>query len=523
MVEWKGRLDSDAGAKAQNLDRIDNFQVPNFFVITSGELESIFEGARSKEDILNTKVNSGYRDQIKDAYEDIGMSSEVRNANGRAKNLVGGQRNNQLVSVRVSGDGTGYDYRLNVGSSDLMDAIKDVAASYYSEEQSFPSIIIQKMMEPEYSGAAMTGDFETPELVEVVEGLGTSLEEGGNYPYLYIRDSGEIESRAPPEHRKVTRNPINGDKKEKKVEPQLPFEESEVKEMLGKLDSEEMNIKFVYKRGDFYVVDAWKEEPEYDILKDSSIQGVKVSGGQINGVVGRDILYTENTVPPEKYDNALVARQGGYTSRDAERARDAGKPAVFGFTQQLSNGQRINMQSQEGGQEDRSDDSHRVTERNNSPFDQSTSSQSGSSGDHDPSSMVAAETLPINPREGEGVFTSPPFGDGYAVTDRDAGDVKVPQEGYVDSYGKAFSFDSRRLVLDARKLEKEGMFEAMAYLEAELKILLVERPEVETLEKAVEQGFDVYATDERNLESLRSKLARAEKRFMLERMREDSH
>lgn len=516
MVEWKGRLDSDAGVKARKLDSIENFQVPNFFVITSEEVESIFEGARSKEDILNTKINSGYREQIKDAYEDIGMSSEVRNANGRAKNLVGGQRNNQLVSVRVSSEGTGYDYELNIGSSDLMDAIKEVTASYYGEEKGFPSIIIQKMVEPDYSGAAMTGDYQSPDLVEVVEGLGTSLEKGGNYPYFYIMDSGDVDSRTPPEHRKISRNPINGEKKEKSVEPQLPFDESEVKEMLGKLDSEGLNIKFVYKRGDFYVVDAWEDESGYDVLKDTSIQGVKVSGGDINGVVGRDILYTEETLPPEKYDNALVAHQGGYTSRDAEKARRSGKPAVFGFTQQLNNGQKINMQSQEDEQttERNRGNSHRVTERRSS-FDASEDS-SGKGIDE----VVASETLPLNPREGEGIYTSPPFGDGYAVTDRDAGDRQIPEDSLVDTYGKVFSFDNDELVFDVRGLEEEGLEDAMEYLEADFKILIVGRPDVELLEKAVAEGFDVFSSEGRYIENLRSKLARAEKRFILNNLRE---
>lgn len=523
MVEWKGRLDSDAGIKAEKLDQVENFQVPNFFVITSEEISSIFEGTRSKDDILNTKINSGYREQIKDAYEDIGMSSEVRNANGRAKNLVGGQRNNQLVSVRVSSKGTGYEYELNIGSSDLMDAIKEVVASYYDEERSFPSIIIQKMVEPDYSGAAMTSTYDEPDLVEVVEGLGTSLEEGNNYPYLYIKDSEGVDTRVPPEHRKVSRNPINGEKKEKSVDPQLPFDESEVKEMLGKLDSEGINIKFVYKRGDFYVVDAWEEKTEYDVLKDSSIQGVKVAGGDINGVVGREILYTEETLPPRKYDNALVARQGGYTTRNAEKARKAGKPAVFGFTQQLSNGQKINMQShdeeqsQQRGRRNKDTNGHRVTERRSSTV------ESSDSGSDNIDSVVGSETLPLNPREGEGVYTSPPFGDGYAVTDRDAGDEQIPQDSLVDSYGKAFSFEGEKLVLDARNLNEDGLEAAMEYIDAEFKILIVGRPDIEMLRKAVEADFDVFSTEGRYMEDLRSKLARAEKRFILDRLREDSN
>jgi len=60
------------------------------------------------------------------------MSSEVRKADGRAKNLVGGQRNSQLVSVRISSSEKGlYESRLNIGSSKLVEAIKQVGTSYY--------------------------------------------------------------------------------------------------------------------------------------------------------------------------------------------------------------------------------------------------------------------------------------------------------------------------------------------------------------------------------------------------------
>lgn len=521
MVEWKGRLDSDAGQKARNLDSIENFPVPNFFVITSSESSAIFEGKRSSEEILNTDVNSGYKEQIKDAYEDIGMSSEVRNANGKAKNLVGGQRNNQLVSVRVSDKGHGYKYKLNVGASDLLDAIKEVTASYYEKESSYPSIIVQKMVEPEYSGSVVPGDYENPGLLEVVEGLGVSLEEGENRPYIYIKDGDSIDSRKPSEHKKVSRNPINGSQREKKVEPELPFKDSEVDEMFEKLNSEDMNIKFVYKRGDFHVVDAWDEEPKYEVLKDSDIQGLKVSEGQINGEVGREILYTEHTVPPEKYQNALIARQGGYTSRDAEKAREAGKPAVFSFTQELKNGQRINMAESKDNTRDRRTGSTagrpRPSERSTS-FGPDTGSNKATSSPGNMESMVAAETLPLNPREGEGVFTSPPYGDGYALTDRNAGDDQIPREGYIDSYERAFKFDGDSLVLDTRKLG-DSVEPVIDYLDADLKIIIVEKPDIELLVKAVENGFDVYSSEDRYIEDLRSKLARAEKKFMLDELR----
>jgi len=42
MVEWKGKIKDDVGPRAAMLDRVENFQVPNFFVITPSETEKLF-------------------------------------------------------------------------------------------------------------------------------------------------------------------------------------------------------------------------------------------------------------------------------------------------------------------------------------------------------------------------------------------------------------------------------------------------------------------------------------------------
>lgn len=517
MVEWKGRLEGEVGEKAEQLDQVENFQVPNFFVVTSEELEQIFNGKTSSEQILNTSIGSDYRKKIKDAYKDIGMSSEVRNANGRAKNLVGGQRNNQLVSVRVSNGDGHYKYKLNVGSSDLFDSIKEVAGAYYRDKQEMPSIIVQKMVESEYSGSAVIGGRESPDLVEVVEGLGTSLEEGDNQPYFYTRDSNSIDSKKPEEHLKVSRNPMNGQKREKKVEPEMPFEQSEVKELLGKLDRQGINVKFTYKRGDFHIVDAWREEPEYEVLKNPEIQGVKVSEGDISGTVGREITYSETTLPPEKYEENLVSRVGGYTSRDAEKAREAGKTAVFSFTDKLESGQRINMQ-QEGTRERKQARMDGGPERN-SPF--SPDKETGNSFDQKDSveTSTATEVLALNPRNGRGVFTSPPYGEGYVLSDRATGENEFSRESYVDTAEKAFVFDGEKLILDVRKMGEEKK-QVVDYLEAEKKVIITGKPDLELLKKAVKNGFEAVACEKRFTDKLEKKVERAEKKFMLEKLRE---
>ncbi|PSG99925.1 MAG: hypothetical protein BRC28_02150 [Nanohaloarchaea archaeon SW_4_43_9] len=521
MVEWKGHLEGDVGQKARMLDRAENFQVPNFFVITSEELEQIFENGTSAEQILNASIGSDHRKEIKDAYKDIGMSSEVRNSTGKAKNLVGGQRNNQFVSIRVSNKQAHAKYKLNVGSSDLFEALKDVAGSYYENTGEMPSIIVQKMIESEYSGSAMTGDGETPGLVEVVEGLGTSLEEGENRPYFYTLDSGEIDSKKPEEHRKITRNPMNGEERQKKVEPEMPFEGSEIKELLGKLDRQDINAKFAYKRGDFYIVDVWKEKPRYEVLKNPEIQGLKVSEGDISGTVGQEITYSETTLSPEKYRKHLVTGAGGYTSRDAEKAREEGKTAVFSFAEKLENGQRINMKEQKSGRKEKRQARMDGGTKDSFPFsrDSKDSRDTKAITGDTTNSPVATEILPLNPRNGRGVFTSPPYGDGYVLSDKATGENQFSRKNYVDTAEQAFVFDGDNLMLDVRKLGRESK-EMIKYLDAEKKVLIVNQPKIDVLKEAVVKGYDAVSCEKRFIDDLERKVQRAEKKFMLEKIRE---
>jgi phosphoenolpyruvate synthase/pyruvate phosphate dikinase len=88
MVQWKGNIDSqEAGEKAANLESLENFDVPNFFVLTRSEVEDFLD-SNEPERIQNSKLPDEMVSRVKDAYEDIGMSSEVRTSSGRARNLA---------------------------------------------------------------------------------------------------------------------------------------------------------------------------------------------------------------------------------------------------------------------------------------------------------------------------------------------------------------------------------------------------------------------------------------------------
>ena len=448
MVVWKGEVERKHGEKAYNLDQVD-LDVPNFFVITSEELKEMFQ-TRDPERILNSSIDI---EEIRDAYREVGMSSEVRNASSRARNLVGGQRGNSKVTVRASNEGVS-DFELDVGASGLEDAIKNVAASFIENNSEFPSIIIQKMIEAEYTGALIKG---RKDYIEVVEGLGIPLEEGKTSPSRYLLGR-EISFESPEIQLKVTQNPMTGDYREKRVkDPEKPFSNSEIREFA---EDASQSVKFVYKRGSFFVVDAFNSDRDIE-----SIEEIKVGSGELQGVIGRDIDYSEETLPPEEYSKGLVAKKGGFTSNDAEKARKANKPAIFSSDRE--EGEQI------GG---------------------STGKNSRETGSTDV--VTATEISTIN--ELETGFTS--------------------DQAYIEEYSEVFSFEGDRAILDARIMQKEGLKQALDYIEGDI-VVLLDEPDQEVLMNIVENGFSV-GVDKNRVQSFETALKKTEQKFILNKLRE---
>ncbi|MFB6115042.1 MAG: PEP/pyruvate-binding domain-containing protein, partial [Candidatus Nanohalobium sp.] len=343
MVQWQGEIDREqSGLKAARLDSINSLEVPNFFTLTRGEVKQFVGREKDPQQILNSTIPSDLMQKIKDAQDEIGMSSEVRNASGRAKNLVGGQRDSQRVSIRVSDSEKGlYDYELNVGTSNLEKALKSVIASYYEAgKQDYPAIIIQKMVEPGETGSAIINFSQNYSLLESTQGLGNSLEEGITTPDLYlVNDEGLKAKKIPDKQVKMSRNPMNGQKRKRKVSRNSSaFNDREVENFIQKVRREGLSVKFVHKRGTFYIVDAFESE---QVSRQENIEGLRVSQGEIRGEAGNDITLSDQTVPPEKYENSLISRKGGYTSNDAQRARAEGKPAIFSYSGDLEEDQKI--------------------------------------------------------------------------------------------------------------------------------------------------------------------------------------
>lgn len=531
MVQWKGEIAEESGQKAQLLDNLDEFNVPNFFVITPDEVGRLFQSESDPQEVLNASINRSMKREIKDAYDEVGMSSEVREASGKAKSLVGGQRNGQLVTIRVSdSQKEQYSYKLNVGSSNFFESLKQVVSSYYKHNNDNPSVIIQKMVEPGFTGSVKSEGLET--VVETVKGIGTSLEEGLTRPNVcYFRGS-RLEKRFVPEEQlEISRNPVRGENQRKKIEPEEPFEREEVEDFVRKMRSEDLNLKFVYKRGGFHVVDASRNEGEQEGFKISE-EGFRVSKGEINGLVGDNVEFSDQTMSPEEYQDALIARKGGYTSRDAYHARKSGKPAIFRYNgEDLESGQRVQASSDESKVEkqetrERGIGNANMSSRARDNRDSLNSQESNPFREQESKAfsdeVLATEVLPIDPRKGRGVFLKRKGRNGYSVDDQSAaaGVRGVPREGYLSSFEDVFAFEGDSAVLDARRMPERGLKQALEYLEADLKILLVENPERELLKQAVESGVEAIGCPDKRVDRISEVVASFEKKFIMDKLRD---
>jgi len=533
MVKWKGEIGENSGQKAQLLDDLNEFNVPNFFVITPDEIERLFQSETQPNQVLNASLNMGVKREIKDAYDEVGMSSEVREASGKAKSLVGGQRNGQLVTIRISSpEKEKYNYKLNVGSSNFFQALKEVVSSYYKHNNGHPSVIVQKMVEPGFTGAVTSEGLET--VVETVKGIGTSLEEGLTQPNIcYLRGS-RLEKRFIPEQQlEISRNPVRGENQRKKIEPEEPFEKEEVEKFVRKTRSEDLNLKFVYKRGGFHVVDASRSKREQEGFNISE-NGLRVSNGEINGVIGKEVEFSDQTMSPSEYDNALIAKKGGFTSRDAYQARKAGKPAIFRYKGSIDQGQKIKaspndteVEKQENrGQSFTSNMSKTTpsqTRDNTSDFGESKESNPFRKNEESkafPDEVLATEVLPIDPRKGRGVFLKRKGSKGYSVDDQSKGSKSIPRKGYLSSFEDVFAFEGSSAVLDARRIPARGLEQALKYLEADIKVLLVENPERELLQQAIESGVDAIGCPENRVDRISEVVASFEKKFIMDKLRE---
>lgn len=506
MVEWKGEINrQNSGRKAALLDQLQDLEVPNFFTITKEETKRIVRDTRNPEELKNKQIPQDIAEEIEKAYKEVGISSEVRKSSGRAKNLVGGQRNNQKVSIRVSNSKKGStEAKLNVGKSSLEKAIKEVIASFYEEEQkeNYPSIIIQKMIEPERTGSIINNYNKQYQLFESVEGLGIALEEGSTKPDFYLIKNRQIEEKNIAKNQtKTTLHPLNGDHRSKQIKKtEEPYNESEVLKMAKKSASQDVSLKFAYKRGTFYVTDAFQNTTENLYRqKEPSLDLIKASEGEITGTIGREIKTSQKPLPPKEYSKILFSRNGAYTSDNSQKARQEDKTIVISHREDLSQGQHIGEETTSQNQDAAKTNSVRVSN----------------------SEVVTATTvLPIDQGK-PAINTQPPFTEGYSITSlNETKGTTIKRENYLKSYQEIFENNKEEnrepVILDARKMEKEGLLSALEYINGEPKILLLSKPDSKIIEAAIRQKYSVIGAKPSIVEEIEREVARQEKKIILE-------
>ena len=250
---------------------------------------------------------------------------------------------------------------------------------------------------------------------------------------------------------------MTGGFREKRIKnPDKPFSDTEIREFVEKASN---SVKFVYKRGSFFVVDVFQREQRFQ-----SVEEIKVSEQEMSGTIGQDIVLSDQTLPPEQYDSGLVTRKGGYTSTDAQKAREAEKPAIFSSDRE--EGETINPIRE------KSDPTNDFSER-----------------------VTATEIKTI--RQLETNYSS--------------------EEAYLESYSEVFGFEGEKAILDARKISNEGLVNALEYLEADVTVLMQE-PDLKVLKKIVEKDFTL-GVESSEIPRFESMVERAEHLFVVEKLR----
>lgn len=483
MVQWKGNIQREqAGEKAANLESIEKFDVPNFFVLTKSGVENLLE-SKDPNSISNQRISEDVIEDVKEAYQDIGVSSEVRTASGEARNLVGNQRESQRVSVRISSNDNLAEYKLNVGASGLKEAIRTVLSSYFKENSDVPAIIFQKMIEPEYSGALIRKYNHRTSLVEIVEGLGHSLEEGITVPEFYLLENSSLkEKRIPGRQAKVSRNPMNGQRRTRTVSKGSPtFKDSEIEDLMRKVKREGLSVKFVYKRGSFYVVDAFKSA---SMNTEPDLEALKVSEGEITGEEGRDYILSEET---ERTKLPLVAKNGGYTSTDSQYKRKQGEPAVVS----LKNTDKIRSEDEKTDRKNRNTRTEETKSRNTSET---------------PEQPIVSQVSAIEIRSYQHF---PELADNpFSLHDS--------EEKFADDCEQILSNEPE--MIDARDINSKALTKCLEILN-EVKVLALDQLDDEMVRTLVENQVEMVAVPEKEVESVRKKVLREEKRFIMDNLR----
>lgn len=194
IVGDKEKLNADFGGKANSLLKLveNNFNVPRFYIITSkayqeflkyNHIESFDDLVKLKEEIEEANFPKTLEDEIFDYWEKYNFDktavrSSASNEDGQDKSFAGQ-----------------YRTFLNVDKKDLLIKIKKCWISLFEDNvvaysndisNQVMNVIVQEMVEADYSGVAFssdpTGSSNNYSVIEVCPGLGEKLVSGNVTP-----------------------------------------------------------------------------------------------------------------------------------------------------------------------------------------------------------------------------------------------------------------------------------------------------------------------------------------------------
>jgi len=502
MVQWKGNLDyNQVGAKAKHLDQVNSFNVPNFFTVTQSEVKQMLPEDREPENIRNTQLNGEVSENISEAYNNIGVASEIRNASGKAKNLVGNRRESSRVSIRISTSREGSYCRLNVGSSGLEKAVTELVAEYFEDHEEIPAIIVQKMVEPGHTGAIITDYRPGYTLIESVKGLGVPLEQGTTEPEMYLlRDEQVVDNRLPDKQLEVTRHPVNGKDRKRKVDrTDSPYQKRKILKAASRAEDADKNLKYVYKRGTFYIVDA--EPAEKGIgTGEEDLDLIKAAG---NPSLDEEFLKAQDlSSVPANPQKTVISKKGAYSSTLSQRAR------VTDLDLGVSPRESFMSERKEERQEQ--DSVHHYN-----PFNSREQKGTGTGSWR----TASVELLTLNQGK-DSLRTRPPFKGRYNIVSEPRDSNDISEQDVLTSYSEVFSHESDTAVLDSRLVPREGLEEAIEYIQAENRILIASEVDRNLIRSLIVADFDALAIDSQNLSQVEELVELEERRLILNKIRD---
>ncbi|MFB6075630.1 MAG: PEP/pyruvate-binding domain-containing protein [Candidatus Aenigmatarchaeota archaeon] len=432
-IKWLSEIgkedNSNVGTKASSIGELNKmrFDSPNGFVVTTQVYQDFVKDKKErimnilrqvdvnkKEDLesahdrisnmfLSSGIQKKIREEIEEAYNNLMVSNEAKQAGGKALEMIKAGREKPDVAVRSSIPKTNssttfagiHKNFLNIkGTDSLLDRIKKVwlslftpQAIYYREKKSVPhdlkiAVIVQRMENMDKSGRAITfnpvnGREEI--IIESVEEDGKKLGEGNVIPNLLIFDkrTGKIKNRINTNGGLIENEIGKIFKCVKKIDENFP---------------KPQEIEWGLKRGKLYLFQSRSLTSNNRVIDNENVEGeplmegVGTSPGNVRGRVTNfsndleedNIVFTRKLFPElvMKMDHigGVISENGGISSSISHIAREMNLPLLVadGISSKIKMGSQMILDSNNSKiyqKEDQRPDNQRFEFRNDEEKD----------------------------------------------------------------------------------------------------------------------------------------------------------